>query len=178
VASIDRTVISDRLDQVAKDSGAVSANRLRATLAAMFAWAMVEGLAERNPVITTRKREEKSRDRVLTHRAARPRGSNMRLNQRETPRKSVTKEAGADSPGAHNHQIREGLIGFSPAPGIANKAETNPAQAGCGLRNTVVSLNLVRLPGPAAYSLLQAVKIIRLSNTNVLVFELAVRPRS
>jgi integrase len=45
---------------------AVSANRLRATLAAMFAWAMVEGLAERNPVITTRKREEKSRDRVLT----------------------------------------------------------------------------------------------------------------
>jgi hypothetical protein len=30
---------------------------------------------------------------------------------------------------ADNHQIREALIGFSPAPGIANKAETNSAEA-------------------------------------------------
>jgi hypothetical protein len=32
---------------------------------------------------------------------------------------------------ADNHQIREGLIGFSPASGMANKAETNSAEASC-----------------------------------------------
>jgi integrase len=66
VTSIDRTIISDSLNHVAKDSGAVTANRLRASTSAMFAWAMTEELADRNPVISTRKREEKSRERVLT----------------------------------------------------------------------------------------------------------------
>ena len=69
----------------------------------------------------------------------------MRLNQRETPRKSVTKEAGADSPGAHNHQIREGLIGFSPATGMANKAETNSAEAS-GVPGTSLLRHRTRLP--------------------------------
>jgi integrase len=66
LTSIDRTIVKDRLDQVAKDSGAVTANRMRASLSAMFVWSMTEGLADKNPVISTRKREEKSRDRVLS----------------------------------------------------------------------------------------------------------------
>jgi integrase len=66
LSSIDRTIVSDRLNQVAKDSGAVTANRMRASLSAMFVWGMTEELAAANPVISTRKREEKSRDRVLS----------------------------------------------------------------------------------------------------------------
>ena len=66
VTSIDRTAVKDRLDQVAKDNGAVTANRMRASMSAMFRWAMTEELATANPVISTRKREEKSRDRVLS----------------------------------------------------------------------------------------------------------------
>jgi integrase len=65
--SIDRRTIADRLNVIAKDSGAVTANRVRASLSAMFGWAMREGLAASNPVIDTNKREEKSRDRVLTN---------------------------------------------------------------------------------------------------------------
>jgi integrase len=65
--SIDRRAIAGLLNDVANNSGAVTANRLRATLSSMFAWAMREGLAEGNPVINTTKREEKSRDRVLSN---------------------------------------------------------------------------------------------------------------
>jgi integrase len=66
VTSVDRTAVKDRLDQVAKDSGAVTANRMRASMSAMFRWAMTEEPSTANPVISTRKREEKSRDRVLS----------------------------------------------------------------------------------------------------------------
>lgn len=65
--SIDRRTIADRLNSIAKDSGAVTTNRVRASLSAMFGWAMREGLATSNPVIDTNKREEKSRDRVLSN---------------------------------------------------------------------------------------------------------------
>jgi integrase len=66
VGSIDRRTIADRLGVIAKDSGAVTANRVRASLSALFGWAMREGLAPSNPVINTNKREEKSRERVLS----------------------------------------------------------------------------------------------------------------
>lgn len=64
--SVDQRTIADRLSIVAKECGAVTANRTRASLSAMFGWAMREGLAEANPVMHTGKREEKSRDRVLS----------------------------------------------------------------------------------------------------------------
>src|SRR5262249_25250772 len=64
--SLDRKRIAALLTDVEKTRGPVSANRLRAALAAMFAWAMREGLAESNPVIGTSQRQEKSRDRVLS----------------------------------------------------------------------------------------------------------------
>jgi hypothetical protein len=57
LTSIDRTIIKDRIDQIAKESGSVTANRMRASLSAMFVWAMTEELADKNPVISTRKRE-------------------------------------------------------------------------------------------------------------------------
>jgi len=50
---------------VRNNNGAVTGNRVRATLSAFFSWAMGEGLADTNPVIGTNRTEEKPRDRVL-----------------------------------------------------------------------------------------------------------------
>jgi integrase len=66
LGSIDQRVIAQCLNAVAKSSGDVTANRTRASLSAMFGWAMGEGKALSNPVMNTNKREENSRDRVLT----------------------------------------------------------------------------------------------------------------
>jgi integrase len=66
VSAIDRATVAARLNAIAKDSGAVTANRARSTLSAMFAWAIGEGLCELNPVIGTNKKDEGgSRERVL-----------------------------------------------------------------------------------------------------------------
>ena len=65
VATIDRKRIAGLLGKIAVERGAVSSNRMRSTLSALFAWAMGEGLHDHNPVIGTAKRDEKSRERVL-----------------------------------------------------------------------------------------------------------------
>jgi integrase len=65
LASVDQVAIARTLNAVAQ-RGAIEANRTRASLSAMFAWAMGEGLATANPVINTNRREEKARDRVLS----------------------------------------------------------------------------------------------------------------
>jgi len=43
----------------------VTANRVRTSLASLFGWAISEGLITSNPVIGTKRTDEKSRDRVL-----------------------------------------------------------------------------------------------------------------
>jgi integrase len=63
--TIDRRIIADRLGSIEKNSGAVTANRVRATMSAMFSWGMREGLVFANPVANTNKRAERPRDRVL-----------------------------------------------------------------------------------------------------------------
>jgi integrase len=63
---IDRQTIAARLNGIAAGSGAVTANRVRSTMSAMFTWGMKEGLVLANPIIATNKRAEKPRDRVLT----------------------------------------------------------------------------------------------------------------
>jgi integrase len=63
--SIDQRVIAGRLGTIEKNSGAVTANRVRASMSAMFTWGMKEGLVLANPVANTNKREEKPRERVL-----------------------------------------------------------------------------------------------------------------
>jgi integrase len=65
VDTIDRRIIAERLGAVEKDSGAVTANRVRASVSAMFTWGMKEGLALANPAANTNKREETARDRIL-----------------------------------------------------------------------------------------------------------------
>lgn len=67
LARIGRRDIAIRLAEIATDRGPAAANRLRASLSAMFAWSLREGLVESNPVINTNKAiEGGSRTRVLT----------------------------------------------------------------------------------------------------------------
>jgi len=66
IHEIDRKTVADRLAKIAEASGAVSANRVRASLSAMFTWAIKQGLAEQNPVAGTAKQKETARDRVLS----------------------------------------------------------------------------------------------------------------
>lgn len=66
MTKIGRRDIAVRLTEIAVGSGPTAANKVRASISAMFAWAMREGLVESNPVINTNKAVEKgSRDRVL-----------------------------------------------------------------------------------------------------------------
>ncbi len=66
LGAVTRQVVASHLRKLVETSGAVSANRARATLSAMYAWAIGEGLVDENPVSGTNKSTEKSRDRVLS----------------------------------------------------------------------------------------------------------------
>jgi integrase len=65
-SAVDRKKIAELLETIGKNNGAVSANRARSALSAMFSWAMRRGLHDSNPVIGTEKRKERSRHRVLS----------------------------------------------------------------------------------------------------------------
>ena len=65
IDAVDQRTIADRLGRIPIASGTVTANRVRATMSAMFTWGMREGLAFTNPVANTNKRAERPRDRVL-----------------------------------------------------------------------------------------------------------------
>lgn len=63
---IKRGMVAARLSEIARERGPFASNRARASLSALYTWAMGEGLAEINPVIGTNKSaEEISRDHVL-----------------------------------------------------------------------------------------------------------------
>ncbi|WP_046867480.1 tyrosine-type recombinase/integrase [Microvirga massiliensis] len=62
-----RATVAARLAEIAKENGRFASNRARASLSAMFSWAMGEGLVEVNPTIGTNKAtEEVKRDHVIT----------------------------------------------------------------------------------------------------------------
>jgi integrase len=65
LAKISRGDIATCIGAAGKNGGPVAGNRLRTTLSSLFSWAMTEGLVEANPVVGTRRNEEKERDRVL-----------------------------------------------------------------------------------------------------------------
>ena len=66
LVGINRRTIAARLALIAAKSGAPSANRMRSSLSAFFAWCMREGLLESNPASGTNVQPEKSRERVLS----------------------------------------------------------------------------------------------------------------
>jgi integrase len=65
VAKLDRRAVSELLASIATANGAVTANRVRASISAMLNWAMKAGMAEANPAAFTNKEPEGSRSRVL-----------------------------------------------------------------------------------------------------------------
>jgi integrase len=66
LTQVDRRAVASQITALATKIGPVTANRVRASLSAFFAWAIREGLAESNPVIGTSRSPERSRDRVLS----------------------------------------------------------------------------------------------------------------
>jgi integrase len=65
LAKISRADIASVLLSVTKNSGAVTANRVRTSLSGFYTWAMEQGIADTNTVIGTARHKEQSRDRVL-----------------------------------------------------------------------------------------------------------------
>src|SRR5262249_22952810 len=66
LGAVSRSVIAGHIRKIAEGSGPITANRARATLSAMYGWAIGEGFCDSNPVDGTNKAiEEKTRDRVL-----------------------------------------------------------------------------------------------------------------
>src|SRR6516162_359202 len=72
-------------------------------------------------------------------------GSGACVNASERTARLTAAAAAAD-----NHQIREGIIGFSLAPGIANKAETNSLRGLDGAEPIAVRAAWEPLPCPPA----------------------------
>ena len=66
LAKITRRDVAPVIASVTKNSGAVTANRVRTSLSTFFSWTMEQGLADINPVIGTARNKEQSRERVLT----------------------------------------------------------------------------------------------------------------
>jgi integrase len=66
LAKIERRQIAALLARIAQDSGAVTANRVRASLSAFFSWCIQSGIADNNPVSGTAKEKEETRERVLS----------------------------------------------------------------------------------------------------------------
>jgi integrase len=67
LGAVSRPVLAAHIRSIAEERGPVSANRARATLSAMYGWAIGEGLCDVNPVDGTNKAaEEPARERVLS----------------------------------------------------------------------------------------------------------------
>lgn len=66
VAKLDRRDVAELLTTLATEKGAVTSNRVRASISAMLSWAIKQGLAEANPAAFTNKEAERSRNRVLS----------------------------------------------------------------------------------------------------------------
>jgi integrase len=63
---ITRHDVAALLETVTEKSGTVTANRVRSSLSTFYSWLIERGHLDVNPVTSTKKHEEKSRDRVLT----------------------------------------------------------------------------------------------------------------
>lgn len=67
VDALNRATVAAQVRAIANESGPAAANRARASLSAMFRWAIGEGLCEENPVVGTNKQDENGpRERALT----------------------------------------------------------------------------------------------------------------
>jgi integrase len=58
--------VADLISAVTKQSGAVTANRVRSSLSVLFSWLIQNGRVPANPVVNSGKNPERARDRVLS----------------------------------------------------------------------------------------------------------------
>lgn len=65
IDALNLRLVAEVLSDIAKHSGAVSADRARSAMSSMFGWAISEGLCETNPVEYATVRGTAKRDRVL-----------------------------------------------------------------------------------------------------------------
>lgn len=63
---IDRRTVAALVLDVGSDSGAATGNRVRASLSALFSWAMRQGLCDSNPIAGSHRVPEQARTRVLS----------------------------------------------------------------------------------------------------------------
>jgi len=63
---IDRRTVAALVLDVGSNSGAATGNRVRASLSALFSWAMRQGLCDSNPIAGSTRQTEQSRARVLS----------------------------------------------------------------------------------------------------------------
>jgi hypothetical protein len=66
IAGVISSVAKNATNRRGKNSGEVTANRVRTSLTTFFGWAIGSGRLEDNPVAHTNRYEERSRDRVLS----------------------------------------------------------------------------------------------------------------
>jgi integrase len=66
LAKITRADIASVLTAAVRNSGAVTANRVRTSLGSFFAWGLQHGRIEANPVVGTARSRERPRERVLS----------------------------------------------------------------------------------------------------------------
>jgi integrase len=66
VARITLRDVADLIASVTKQSGGVTANRVRSSLSVLFSWLIQNGRVPANPVVNAGKNPERSRDRVLS----------------------------------------------------------------------------------------------------------------
>ena len=66
IDTLSRRHIADLLGKIEASSGAVTSNRVRSSISALFSWGMSEGLVQSNPTIGVTRRQETPRDRVLS----------------------------------------------------------------------------------------------------------------
>ena len=65
LGKVERRAVAARISEVANTSGAATGNRVRASLSALFSWAMRQGLCDSNPVAGSSRAREEARARVL-----------------------------------------------------------------------------------------------------------------
>lgn len=66
--TVDRRVVIDALDDIARAATPLQANRCQSVISAVFSWALDEGRVDTHPALRIRRRgEEKSRELILTN---------------------------------------------------------------------------------------------------------------
>jgi integrase len=122
VARITLRDVADLITSVTKQSGAVTANRVRSSLSVLFSWLIQNGRVPANPVVNAGKNPERSRSRVLSAAELKLIWDNLNGDQFAAIVKllMLTATRAAEIAGLRWSEIADGQIVF-PAERVKNK---------------------------------------------------------